>query len=332
MRRLANQQDLARAAGVSVSTVSRALSDSRGISSELRAQIKKLAQELGYKARGVAPLEARTVRAYVTTSVMSGSLVAFYSALVDGLQTEASLAGLTLEVRLVRQTLDEARLAGDAEEAVAGSFLVGLDLTPSIVDFFGPDRPLVLVNTFDPKMRYDCVAPNNFYGAFWATEQLLDAGHRKLLHLREQLRWTTHQRELGFFAAIARVPGASGEIYDIRTDGDAALAEAARRKAAGEAEWTGVYAVHDNSAIRFIHALEEAGLRVPRDLSVVGFDDLPSASMLTPRLTTMRVDCGSLAREAIRLLLRRLAEPNALPLQAECAVVPVRGGSVTQLS
>jgi DNA-binding LacI/PurR family transcriptional regulator len=89
MARAANQSDVARAAGVSVSTVSRALSNSRGISSQLRQQIQRLARELGYAARGPAAVENRVVRAYVTVNLMSGGLVAFYSALVDGLKAGA---------------------------------------------------------------------------------------------------------------------------------------------------------------------------------------------------------------------------------------------------
>jgi DNA-binding LacI/PurR family transcriptional regulator len=291
MTRPANQSDVARAAGVSISTVSRALSNSRGISSELRAQIQGLARELGYQQRGSTAAETRTARAYVTVNLMSGGLVAFYSALVDGLKAGAAAAGLNLEIKLVRQTLDPQRILRDAEDQpAAATLLVGIDVTPEIAAQFGSEAPLVLVNTFDPQMRFDCVAPNNFYGAAEATRQLLDAGHRQLMHIREQVRWTTAQRELGFMSAIAAVPGASGTVVDILGDGDAALAEAARLKASGKAQWTGVYAVHDNAAIRFIHALEEVGLRVPRDVSVIGFDDLPAASMMTPRLTTMRVN------------------------------------------
>lgn len=332
MPRTANQSDVARAAGVSVSTVSRALSNARGISSELRTQIQSLARDLGYQARGGGEPAERLVRAYVTVNLMSGGLVAFYSALVDGLKASAAAAGLDLEVKLVRLGLDPQRISRDDEEQpTAASLLVGLDLTPDIAGYFGPERPVVLVNTFDPQMRFDCVAPNNFYGAEVATQQLLAAGHRHLMHIREQLRWTTRQREYGFMNAVATTPGATGEIIDIRHDGDAALAAAALAKAKGTAKWTGVLAVHDNAAIRFIHALEEVGLRVPRDVSVVGFDDLPAAAMMSPRLSTMRVDTASIGQQAIALLQRRLSDPEAVPLQVESGVVSVAGGTISQI-
>jgi DNA-binding LacI/PurR family transcriptional regulator len=191
---------------------------------------------------------------------------------------------------------------------------------------------MVLVNTFDPQMRYDSVAPNNFYGAAWATRLLLAAGHRHLLHLRDQIRWTTHQRQQGFLAAIAEVPDAHGEILDIGDDGDRVLAEVARQRKAGKSRWTAVFSVHDNGAIRLIHALENVGLSVPGDVSIIGFDDLPPAAMMTPRLSTMGVDCAAIGRQAVALMQRRLDDPSAAVLQVECAVAPVAGGTIAQIS
>jgi DNA-binding LacI/PurR family transcriptional regulator len=332
MARAANQSEIARAAGVSISTVSRALSNSPGISDELRGQIQGLAKELGYRGRGALALTTRVVRTYVTAHLVNGGLVAFYSRLVESMKAGAQAAGLELELRLVQQSLDPQRILRDeAHEPTAATLLVGVDLTPELRAYFTAERPMVLVNTFDPEQRFDCVAPNNLYGARMATSQLLDAGHRQLLHLREQLRWTTLQRESGFREAVANVDGAHGEVADIR-GGDEILIELARAKAAGKAGWTGVFAVHDNAAIRFIHALEDVGLRVPRDVSVIGFDDLPTAAMMTPRLTTMRVDTETIGRQAIALLLRRIAEPDACRLQVECGVVPVAGASIHKIA
>lgn len=333
MGRSANQRDLARAAGVSISTVSRALSNSRGISDELRAQIQTLARELGYESRGTAGAEHRTLRTYVTTNLMSGGLVAFYSGLLEAIKERAAAAGFALEIKMVRHLLDVDRLQRDDDEKqVDATLLVGVDVTPEISGYFGRTRPMVLVNTLDPEMRYDCVSPNNFYGAMQATNLLLEAGHRHLLHIRDHIRWTTLQRESGFQAAIAAVPTASGQSLDLGVGGEAALLDAAKLKAAGKANWTAVYAVHDIAAIRFIHALEEVGLKVPRDVSVIGFDDLPSAAIMAPRLSTMRVDTDDMGHQAIALLERRLAEPASSRLRVECSVEPVPGGTIAQIS
>ncbi|RYE87551.1 MAG: LacI family transcriptional regulator [Hyphomicrobiales bacterium] len=331
MDRSANQQDVARAAGVSVSTVSRALANSRSISAELRSHIQQLAADLGYRARG--GMETVSARVYVTGNVMSGGLVSFYGAVMDGMSEAAREGGITLDVRLVPPVFDTEKLRRDAEDTpTGGTFLVGLDPTPGIAELLPAGHPLILVNGFDPEMRFDCVGPNNFFGAASATQRLLAAGHRHILHLRDQVRWTTLHRQRGFESAIARTEGATAEIIDIRDHADAAIAEAVRRKLAGAATWTAVFAVHDNAAIRFIHAMQQAGLKVPEDVSVVGFDNLPPAAMVTPRLATMQVDCAALGRQAIELLQRRLADPAAAIIQVECRVAPVAGGTIAPLS
>ena len=105
MTRSANQQDVARAAGVSVSTVSRALANSRSVSAELRTQIQQLALELGYRARGVIEAQV-TARVYITGNVMSGGLATFYSAVMDGMSEAAREAGIALDVGLVAPVFD----------------------------------------------------------------------------------------------------------------------------------------------------------------------------------------------------------------------------------
>jgi DNA-binding LacI/PurR family transcriptional regulator len=329
MKQSTNQMDIARAAGVSVSTVSRALSNAPGIGDALRSRINRLALDLGYKSRGDKGALARPVRTYVTVNMITGDTVPFYSAIVEGLTQAARQAGLTLDVRLIHdRQFDPARLDRDAEDEDAGAtMLVGMDLTTEFAARFAAGHKVVLVNTFDPAMRFDCVGPNNLYGGMLATRMLLDAGHRCLLHVREVLRPTTLQRHMGFEAAVAAA-GARGTVIDTFGDPEKVLREAVRARKAGLTDWTGVYCVHDVSAIRMVHALEEAGLRVPGDISVVGFDDLPAAAMMVPRLTTVRIDCQAIGTQAIALIVRRMAEPDAVPLQVECGVMPVEGGTV----
>jgi len=328
MPRAANQSEIARRAGVSVSTVSRALSNSPGLSNELRQQIQGLARDLGYQGRGLPGLGPQTIRTYVTAAMVTGGLVGFYSRLIESMKDAAAGSGVQLEVRLVQNSLDPQRiLRDDAHSPTAALLLVGIDLTPELRAHLSQAGPAVLVNTFDPEQQFDCVAPNNFYGAAQATQQLLAAGHRNIIHLREQIRFTTLQREYGFLNAVGAVKGAVGDVVDI-ADGDRVLQALAHERAGGKSQWTGAFVVHDNAAIRFIHALEDAGLRVPRDVSVIGFDDLPAAAVMSPRLTTMRVDTDAIGRQAVALLVRRIAEPDACRLQIECGVTAVPGETV----
>jgi DNA-binding LacI/PurR family transcriptional regulator len=333
MGRGANQQDVARAAGVSVSTVSRALSNARGISAELRAHIQQLADELGYHARGgvvVRPL----ARAYVTVGAISGRHAGFYQALIECLKQRAAEEHVDLEVRLLPgRDMSPADLTADAHlPRPAATLLIGIDPTEEIASRFGPGNPLMLVNAFDPQMRFDCVAPNYYYGSLIATRALIAAGHRDLLYLRDHHRWTSQQRLHGFLAAIEEADNVRGVVADTAPDRDAAITAIISERKANRSAFTAALVTHDIAAIRFVHALKEADLEVPGDISVVGFDDLPPASMLVPRLSTIRVDFGALAERTLGLLSRRLAEPKSSIVQAQCAVSMIIGETISQLS
>jgi LacI family transcriptional regulator, repressor for deo operon, udp, cdd, tsx, nupC, and nupG len=334
-RRQANQIAIARAAGVSVSTVSRALSNAPGISEERRSQIRKLAQDAGYFGRSAMPAATRTLLTYVTASIATGGLAPFYEAVVAGLAAGAADAGLVLAVRLVDENnFDLRRVRRDnAELQAIATLLVGIDPRPEIgAHYLERGDPLVLVNGYDPSLRFDCVAPNNFYGGALATRRLIDAGHRSLLYVEDHIRWTTIQRRRGFLAAIEERPEIKGRVLPIRPDREARLGAEIGRRKRGETDWTAVFTVNDTLAIQVMGALETAGLRVPDDVSVVGFDDLLYAAMISPPLSTMTVDCTALGRQAIALLLRRLAEPTAVPVQVDCAVHAKSGSTIALLA
>lgn len=332
----ANQIAIAKAAGVSVSTVSRALSDARGISDERRMQIRKLAEDAGYLGRGKQqPAETRHLRAYVTGSLATGGLAPFYEAVIAGLRSSARDAGFTLSIRMVDEaSLGPERMIRDQElETAAMTIFVGIDLTDALAAHFlnGADK-VILVNGYDPAMRFDCVAPNNFFGAELAGHTLLRAGHRNLLYVHDHTRWTTTQRRRGFYSAVEAYAGTTCAAVTVAGGVDTELLLEVERRVRGQSQWTSVFCANDMGAFRLMSALEAAGLSVPDQISVIGFDDLPYAALMHPRLTTMRVDCAEMARQAIALAQRRLAYVEATPLQIECGVRLQRGETVTQIA
>lgn len=332
----ANQLEIAKAAGVSVSTVSRALSDARGISDERRTQIRKIAEDAGYFGRNRGAAEpTKHLRAYVTGSLATGGLAPFYEAVIGGLRDNARDAGFSLSIRMVDETsLGPERMVRDQEKEEANlTIFVGIDLADNLADYFlnGSQRA-ILVNGYDPDMRFDCVAPNNFYGARMAGRALLQAGHRKLLYIHDHTRWTTTQRRRGFYAALEDFPDASCTAIGVANGVDAALLAEVERRTKDEVGWTGVFCANDMAAFRLMNALETAGLGVPGEISVIGFDDLPYAAMMHPRLTTMRVNCFEMAHQAILLAQRRSAEPGAMPVQLECAVTLQSGATTAQIA
>ncbi|MDX2697855.1 substrate-binding domain-containing protein, partial [Streptomyces ipomoeae] len=160
-----------------------------------------------------------------------------------------------------------------------------------------------------------------------ATEHLLDLGHRTVHHLAGPRKWyATKDRIEGWQAALA----ARGAYEPPLLDGDwsAASGYAAGHGLASDGSVTAVFAAGDEMAIGLIHALREAGRRVPEDISVVGFDGNPVFAYVSPPLTTVRQPFEAAAREGIRLLVHVIEKPDTdLPQASDPPVELVVRGS-----
>lgn len=332
-QRRANQSDIAQRLGVSVSTVSRALANEIGISDAVRAEVQRVARTLGYKSKhGVGPAtgDKRAVALVPLGSATSG-LSGFYFGIVEGMREQAAASGMALDVRLVNEstvTLD--LIQKQVAQADAGGILLaGIDAWDELTEWSAEaDVPVVLVNGSDPQMRVSSVAPANYYGAYIATQRLLDAGHRRILHYTHRYRPTIRQRQRGFEQAIAKTPGATGIIVnsDERRTGEL-LAEIL----AGKHDVTAVFIWNDIAAVEMLEALYAPESPLPPGFSIIGFDDLPLAGMATPRLSTTRVDREAIGRGAVRLLAEHMDGERAVQ-QLEIGVTMVEGETVFTLA
>lgn len=326
------QADIATKAGVSVSTVSRVLTNEPGISDTIRQQIFKVAIDLGYPLKPPVESPAGGL-ALIASDSVTGGLSVFYEGIVEGLRAGAAERGMPFDIRLVR----EARTAPEHVQEylrtanAEGLFLVGIDPSEELRTWLEESgTPVVLVNGTDPKMRFDGVSPSNFFGAYQAVSRLTAAGHRRILHLTGSHRHTICERVRGFKAAIAAVDGGEGRIVPLTFHGSASEeAHAATTAAlADDPGFTAAFCMNDFVAVGVLDAVTEAGLLVPEDFAIVGFDDLPCALMTNPRLATMRVDRVAIGREAVGLMLARFRERDA-PARHVChTVVPVTGGTL----
>ncbi|NYI03947.1 LacI family DNA-binding transcriptional regulator [Allostreptomyces psammosilenae] len=313
-------RDVAEHAGVSVATVSRILSGSYPNSPATRNRVMRAVRELDYvadaRARGLARVRPKNV-AIVVNSVLSPH----YAHVAQGVQDQAAREGRVVLVgttgadsqreldiiRLMREQHAEAVilvgniLPDDAYRArmveyaralaLAGSQLV-LCGRPSL----GPDVPAIVV-------EYD-----NTGGAFAITSHLISAGHRRILFLGRRAGFTTpDSRVAGYRAALAahRLPHDAALEVDGSMEREEGHRMMRQRLAAGPRDFTAVVACNDLIAAGARQALLEHGLRVPDDVSLVGFDDLPPAADIG--LTTVHVPHQELGRTAVRLALEAAA-------------------------
>ncbi|MFE7275963.1 LacI family DNA-binding transcriptional regulator [Streptomyces sp. NPDC057623] len=312
-------RDVAAKAGVSVATVSRALAGNYPVSAETRARVMAAVESLHYVVNVHAKALSGRVAGPVALVIkdITGPSLAHVAA---GVEQEATSRG---RLSLVCSTHGDAARENDLvqlmrEQHAAAVVLVGgvvpddayhrrmaeyakaLDAAGSRLVLVG--RPPLPAGSPATVVEYD-----NRGGAFQATSHLLAAGHRRILFLGgEPGLSSADERRDGHAAALRAHATADEAELDLpgsytRTSGYRRV-----RDALGAGlDFTAVHAGTDAIAVGALAALREAGLRVPHDVSVVGFDDVPYATDLTPALTTVRVPYEELGRTAVRLALDR---------------------------
>ncbi len=338
----ATLQDVAAAAGVSVGTVSKALNRRDGVSPTVAAQIIDTARRLGYQKRQLPPEPAYAVATTTIVTfdrfVVSGQ---FYGEILDSILKESERRGLATRVELLPSVEISTLLAQKhwfGRERPESLIVLGID-TPELLDAITElGCPAVIVNGTDRRMRIPSVSPDYHFGGWLAARHLLEQGHRKIVHVTHPWRVSFALRLDGFRDALADF----GITYDpavhlIDTQSRALMSFDARRAVeerlgAGTLDCTGFVCAADMLAVGVMQAATAAGLSVPDDISVIGFDDLPVSSHCTPPLSSIRIDRQEMGRTAIDLLLERAAIPDRVARRVGIGVSLVSRASVERVS
>jgi DNA-binding LacI/PurR family transcriptional regulator len=300
--------DVARLAGVSHQTVSRVLNDHPNVREQTRLRVRAAIAELGYRPNRAARALV-TGRSQVIGMVTLNSTLYGPSMLLAAFEQVAGEAGFAVSVASVGR-LDRTSIAGAVErhlgQQVAGLVVIApVASAGEALDHMPPDLPLVTVDG-DPQRSHALVTVDQVAGARAATRLLLDAGHRTVWHVAGPADW---------YDAAGRIDGwrqalteAGAEIPPpVPADWSAAAGYAAGQMLARMPEVTAVFAANDPLALGLLRALHERGRRVPQEVSVVGFDDVPEAAYFIPPLTTVRPDFEAVARAGLDLLLAQVS-------------------------
>ncbi|MFC8515405.1 LacI family DNA-binding transcriptional regulator [Streptomyces sp. NPDC057257] len=309
--------DVARLAGVSQKTVSRVFNGERYVSEDVRRRVFGAAEELGYRlnsaARALASGRTRSIGVVTLGTALYGP-----ASLLVGIERATRDAGYAL--RVVNTLEGEPAGIAGAVESLLDQGVDGIVVSEPIDEgpvAFGVDVPVLVLGApaefGASRVVAAGVAAESQARA--ATEHLLDLGHVTVHHLAGPQRWfAARDRLAGWRAALADRDRRQPPV--IEGDWSAASGYAAGRELAADGEATAVFAANDDMAIGLIRALTDAGLRVPEDVSVVGFDDIPVAAYVTPPLTTVRQQFDAVAREGLRLLVQAIEKPDAEPAPA----------------
>ena len=299
--------DVARLAGVSHQTVSRVINGSPSIRPATKARVEQAIEELGYRpntaARALVTRRSGIIGIVGTNSALYGP-----SSIQRSVQEAARAAGyfsslvplaeVTLETlrdaldHLTRQSVEAIVMIAAQEDALAVAHAADIGL------------PMIVVEG-DLSGRGLSVGVDQIDGARQATQHLIDLGHRTIEHVAGPVTYTEAKgRRTGYEAAMR----GAGLVPGQQWEGDWTPASGYRigRELVQNRGATAVFVANDQMAIGVLHAFAEAGLSVPEDVSVVGFDDIPEAAYLNPSLTTVRQDFHAVGQRAIDLVTATL--------------------------
>ena len=301
--------DVARLAGVSHQTVSRVINEFGLVRPATRERVNAAIKTLGYRgnsaARTLATGRSQTVGVICFDTTLYGP-----ASTLQSIEAAATEAGYFVSIATIHW-LDKASIHGAADRLIAQSVEGIMVVAPfnSAADAIRalPDTlPAVLLHG-GPRRGIPVVAIDHEAGARLATEHLLALDHPTVWHVSGPRDWAESRlRRNGWRAALEAAGAPTPEV--IAGDWSAQAGYAAGTQLAAKADVSAIFLANDQMALGCLRAMQEAGRRVPADVSIVGFDDIPEAAYLTPPLTTVRQDFAEVGRLSVSLLLRQIAE------------------------
>ena len=306
-------RDVAREAGVSVATVSRVFNDSGPVGAETRRRIIQVATALRYTPDSAA--RSLITRRTGTIGVLLPDLYGeFFSEVIRGIDGTAQRAGYHLLVSNSHNDKGALEVALRAMRGrVDGLVVMSPDVTThALVANLADSTPVVLLNSDIDGTAFDALNIDNFGGASAMVQHLLSRGHERIAFIAGCDRnHDAAERRRAYRSALdaARVERRA----EWERTGDST--ESGGYRAAAELltvvpRPTAIFAANDSMAIGALSALREAGVRVPEDVVVVGFDDIPIARYMSPPLTSVHVAISELGERATRMLLQAVDEKN----------------------
>jgi LacI family transcriptional regulator len=317
-------RDVAARAGVSVATVSKVINQRYGVAAETNARVLAVIEELGYEAS----LVAQSLRNHRTNviGILVADLEPFSTELLKGAADAIRGTGFELVVYSAGgRTSDHVGWERRYLSRLSGTLIDGAVLVTPTVTNVHYDAPIVAVDPHTGPSDLVTIDSDNLRGGRLATGHLLDLGHRRIAMLtgRPDLQ-SAQLREEGYRQAMAAAGVPVDEklvavgAYDPEIAVDAAL-----ELLTGPDRPTAVFAANDLSAIATIEAATRLGLRVPDDLSVVGFDNVPESALCVPPLTTVDQPIRKMGQRAVELLvgLIRGEQPDSLHVTLETNLI-----------
>jgi DNA-binding LacI/PurR family transcriptional regulator len=307
-------RDVANAAGVSHQTVSRVINDDLRVTPETRARVNSAIADLGYRPNAIARSMARG-RTFTLSAIVQNLTDYTFAAIIEGAEAESRRRGYFLLTSSASDPNDvTARIEQLAWHGRVDGMLV---FNPFVHPEQMPERfPLVMITPPIPMSDVHSIALDNRACAEIVTRHLLELGHTRIGHITgPPNERASMDRQAGFMNVLMKAGITPRPDWIIAGDWTATSGYQGfqQLRASGEMP-TAVFAQNDRMAIGLMRAVRDAGLSVPHDLSVAGFDDMPLSSYFDPPLTTFPQNMDAIGAAAAGLLIQAVENPD-LPTQ-----------------
>ena len=319
-------KDVAREANVSTATVSRALNGHANVTDAMRSKITEVAERLRYMPHGAAR-SLSTRRTQTIGAILPDLYGEFFSELIRGMDVAARDAGLHL---LVSSSHGSASETAAALRALSGRVDGLLIMSPHadaalLAKNLPSATPTVLMNTRSNGDEHIAFAIDNYGGARAMVAHLAGLGHRRILMLAGPANnFDADERLRGYHDALRHALPDSEAIVVGGEFSERSGYLAGTTIAAMSPRPDAIFAANDMMALGCLFALNEAGLNVPGDIALAGFDDIPMARFVSPPLTTMRVNIAELGERAARALIEQLSDQPVTHLAISAPELIVR--------
>lgn len=317
-------KDIAEQADVSIATVSLVLNNKPGVGDDTRKRILKIAQQMHYV---ISPRASSTTTEKGTVRFLKiarhGHTVnrdhnVFISDYIDGIVQSGKELQYKTEVTSFKSTpMEEIVATIQSEQGLAGAIVLGTELTrEDVLMFERVSLPIVFIDTFLDHVPFDFVDMNNIDSVFKVIEHFLSYGHREIGIVRSRFRTRNFSlRDRAFLEGMSSLGLELNRRFAFEVDStfDGAYQDMARYLRGGARLPTALFCANDIIAFGVLKAFREMGVRVPDDVSVVGFDDLPTAALLDPPLTSIAVSKREIGSSAMRRLIARTRNATMPP-------------------
>lgn len=327
-------QDIAKLAGVSPGTVSNALNNRKGVGKDTREKIVKIAEEQGY-FRNQKKNEDNAIRLIVFKK--HGYVVSdtpFFSALIEGCERECRENGYELLISHITDDLsseeDISRILN--QKNVDGILLLATEMNESdLSKFDNLNIPIVVVDSYLETKSCDYISINNISGSYSAVKYFVDKGHKKIGYLgsSQSINNFAHRAE-GFNKAILDFNIEDSEQYKFLLEPtvDGAYKDMKEIITSKKKLPTALFAFNDIIAMGAMKAMNEEGIKIPEDVSIIGFDDISFSSLVNPALTTIRVHTSEMGRLSVRRLIEKIKYGSDFKLKIEIDTELIQRDSV----